>query len=271
MGFSGCGGKLTPLLNREAVLLKTFLLPKFWKCPRLFWTFWLTRVRVVGENMFTEAWKQVPPCLPALRSSALCFRVKAFWIESSLTSGAELSSPRTNLLYPVPGGWGGGGQLCCWGMHVKRHWRPVNSRLLIRCNIMDHLGHKEPGRKKLMHVLRFTAFPEVCGTDPSQETMLVFLQQNVFLIQTVHPEGMRDYQRKAVICWWLITGDGSEIHLILAPADQILFFFSSHCRHQRCKKATFMIGKLAEALQKYSHIWRWGQWRHLVLLAGLAS
>lgn len=61
-------------------------------------------MRIVGENMFTEAWKQVPPSLPALRSSALCFRVKGFWIESSLTSGAELSSPRTNLLYPVPGG-----------------------------------------------------------------------------------------------------------------------------------------------------------------------
>lgn len=28
---------------------------------------------------------------------------------------------------------------------MKRHWRPVNSRLLIRCHIMDHLGHKEPG------------------------------------------------------------------------------------------------------------------------------
>lgn len=133
-------------------------------------------------------------------------------------------------------GGGGGGQLCCWGMHVKRHWRPVNSRLLIRCNIMDHLGHKEPGRKKIDARIEIYCLPRGVWNRSEPGDNARFPPANVFLIQTVHPEGMRDYQRKEVICWWLITGDGSEIHLILAPADQIFLFFHHTAATRDVKK-----------------------------------
>lgn len=198
------------------MLLKIFHFPKFWKCLILFSTFWLTSMKILGENMFMEAWKQLLSSFPPWRSSTLGFRVKRFWIESSLTSGAELSSARTNLLYPVQGM--GGGQLCCWGMHVKRHWRPVNSRLLIRCHIMDHLGHKEPGGKY---------WCTYCDLLPSQRCVeqiwasrqCSFSPANVFLIWTACSARMHSYQCEEAICWWLIAGDDSEIHLMLLSLE----------------------------------------------------
>ena len=81
------------------------------------------------------------------------------WVISDIRGWAQLCTSKS----PVSCARGG---LCCWGMHVKRHWRPLNSRLLIHCHIMDHLGQKEP--EKMMHVLKFTTFQEMCGTDPGQ-------------------------------------------------------------------------------------------------------
>lgn len=51
---------------------------------------------------------------------------------------------------------------------------------------MDHLGHKEPGGKILMHVLRFTAFPEVCVEQiRAQQTMLIFSSKCLFNLDSL--------------------------------------------------------------------------------------
>lgn len=125
--------------------------------------------------METNSFYSFPPFSPPFTISMMCFGVTSLWIESSLTSGAEHSSADLNLLYPVQGG------LCYWGMHVKRHWRPLNSRLLIHCHIMDHLGQKDA--EKMMHVLKFTTFPEVCGIDPGQQTILIFSNKCLFNLE----------------------------------------------------------------------------------------
>lgn len=75
---------------------------------------------------------------------------------------------------------GAGGGLCYWGMHVKRHWRLLNSRVLIHCHIMDHLGQKEP--EKMMHVLKFTTFPKSVWNRSRPADNAHFLLTNVFLI-----------------------------------------------------------------------------------------
>lgn len=139
--------------------------------------------------------------LPPFKISLKCFGLTSHWIESSLTSGAEHSS--ANLLYPVQtrrvGEWWGG--LCYWGMHVKRHWRPLKSRLLIHCHIMDHLGQEEP--EKMMHVLKFTTFPEVCGIDPSQQTMLIFSDKCLFNLDSLCNRNapLSPCLCTEVICW----------------------------------------------------------------------
>lgn len=43
---------------------------------------------------------------------------------------------------------------------------------------MDHWGQKEAEKK--MRTLKFTAFPEVCGIDPGQQTMLIFSDKCLF-------------------------------------------------------------------------------------------
>lgn len=79
-----------------------------------------------------------PHIFSPFRISKLRFGPTRLWIESSLTSGlsAALHIQISCILCR-------GGGLHCWGMHVKRHRRPLNSRLLIHCHIMDHLGKKE--------------------------------------------------------------------------------------------------------------------------------
>lgn len=101
----------------------------------------------------------------------ICYGVTIVWIESSQGLSTALHIQISCILCR-------GGQLYYWGMHVKRHWRPLNSRLLIRCHIMVHLGQKEP--EKIMPVLRFTTFSEVCGIHPSQRTVLIFSSKCLF-------------------------------------------------------------------------------------------
>jgi len=138
---------------------------------------------------------------PQFRISKMFFGVTRLWIESSLTSGAEHSSAHPNLLYPVQGEGGG---LCCRGMQLKRLWRPLNSRLLIHCHIMDHLGQKEP--EKMMHVLKFTAFPEMCGTDLGQNTMLIFSNQCLFNLDSLLGKNMQrcSFLCRLLICSWSV-------------------------------------------------------------------
>lgn len=300
MGSGGCRGKLTPLLNREAVLLKTLLLLKFWKCLILFSTFWLTCMRWVCENMFAEAWKLIPPRLPPLRSSAVRFRVKRLWIESSLWHQGLSSALHIQISCILC--WGGGlglgaGQLCCWGMHVKRHWRPVNSRLLICCNIMDHLGHKEPGGGKIDARIEIYCLPRGVWNRSEPGDNAHFLQQCLFNLDSPSSgDAWLSAQRGDLLMTYHRRWFRNAFTARACRLDSFYFAAtgdvnSNVALDRDAGKKTFMIGKLAAGMLKYpptsvsawlahiliairnqaevlSDIWRWGQWRHLVLLSG---
>lgn len=157
--------------------------------------------------MFMKAWKQSPlaPFLP-FHFASIQDLLEMFWtykpldwVISDIRSWAQLCKSLVSCANEA-GGWVVGG-LCYWGMHVKRHWRPLKSRLLIHCHIMDHLGQEEP--EKMMHVLKFTTFPEVCGIDPSQQTMLIFSDKCLFNLDSLCNRNapLSPCLCAEVICW----------------------------------------------------------------------
>lgn len=188
-----CKRKLTLLLNRDIVLLKmfTFFLPHVafgTACSCILLYDWHVHVLLSNrENMFMAAWKQIPstPFLPfRLHSgSPRCF----LELQASGLSHLWHQALSTALHIQISCILCRGG-LCYWGMHVKRHWRPLNSRLLIHCHIMDHLGQKEP--EKMMHVLKFTTFPEMCRIDPGQWTTLIFSDKCLFNLDSLLSRNM---------------------------------------------------------------------------------
>lgn len=108
-----------------------------------------------------EGWKQITstrvPFASPFKISKLCFGVTSLWIESSVTSGAERSSAHPNLLYPVQGGTVLLRYACEEALETTQLQAPDS------LSYNGPFGKKEP--EKMMHVLKFTTFPEMSGTD----------------------------------------------------------------------------------------------------------
>lgn len=97
----------------------------------------------------------------------MCFGVTRLWIESHLTSGAEHSFAHPNLLYPVQGG------------PVLLRYAREEALETTQVQAPDSLSYNgsfgtKGTRKKRMHVLKFTSFPEMCGKIRASTRCLFF-------------------------------------------------------------------------------------------------
>lgn len=122
--------------------------------------------------METNSFYSVPPISPPFRISKMCFGVTSLWIESSLTSGTEHSSAHPNLLYPVQGGPLLLRYACEEALETTQLQAPDS------LSYNGSFGAKRT--RKMMHVLKFTTFPEMCAIDPGQRKALLFLKEMPF-------------------------------------------------------------------------------------------
>lgn len=112
--------------------------------------------------METASLYSFSPRSPPFGISEMHYGVTSLWIESSLTSGAEHSSAHPNLLYPVQEG---GPVLLRYACEEALETTQLQAPDSLSYN--GSFGAKGT-RKKMMHVLKFTTFPEMCGTDSGQ-------------------------------------------------------------------------------------------------------